>query len=448
MSDDPRRGLGPRELTTLDVDEHWVDELGPGGAPPAGTVVEGKYRVLRPVGHGGMGVVVLARDLRLERDVALKLVAPGRVSHSSRDLFLAEARAMATVRHENVVQVYDFGDYLDLPYLVMEYVPGRSVAGWLSDWDERRALGPIDEALGILDQVCRGVSAVHDAGLLHGDLKPGNILLGPAFRAAVADFGFMRRRGVADDLGLIAGTPAYIPPEMAIGESWQPIDAPADVYALAATAYEMLTGELPLEVYDMAQLYEVHGRGDRPRRPSAIRPELPTCFDDVLLEGLDPSPTTRTQTPDAFRRALIEARDSIAEAHQPVLGRRPMRVVVADDDEDFLALAVAALRHAFPKAEIESVSNGIDALHSLEARPASLAVLDLDMPGMNGVELTATLRGSEHGANLPIIVVTARGGAPDWRLLSALGADGFLVKPLDAHALVAMARRTVLGSEP
>ncbi|NOY93461.1 MAG: protein kinase [Deltaproteobacteria bacterium] len=446
MPKDSSPGQATRDPSTLDVDERWLEELGPGGAPPAGSVVEGKYRVLRPVGHGGMGVVVLARDLRLERDVALKLVAPGRLSESTRELFLAEARAMATVRHENVVQVYDFGEHLGLPYLVMEYVPGRSVAGWLEQCDEAGALGPIDEALGILDQVCRGVTAVHDAGLLHGDLKPGNILLGPAFRAAVADFGFMRQRGVAKDLGLIAGTPAYIPPEMAVGDSHQPPDAPADVYALAATAYEMLTGELPLPVYDMLSLYEVHGRGDRPRRPSAIRPELPVCFDDVLLEGLDASPKTRTQTPDAFRRALITARDSIAHARSASVGARVTRVVVADDDEDFLALATESLRHAFPGAEIESVTDGIAALHSLEARPASLAVLDLDMPGMNGVELTATLRGGEVGAQLPIIVVTARGGAPDWRLLSALGANGFLVKPLDPHALVAMARRSVLGS--
>jgi len=435
-----------RDASTQDVDERWLEELGPGGAPPEGTVVEGKYRVLQPVGRGGMGVVVLARDLRLERDVALKLVAPKRVDDSSREAFLAEARAMATVRHENVVQVYDVGEHHGLPYIVMEYVPGRSVAGWLEACDERRALGPIDEALGIIDQVCRGVSAVHDAGLLHGDLKPGNILLGPAFRAAVADFGFMRRRGVQEELALVAGTPAYIPPEMAVGESNEPLDAPADVYSLAATAYEMLTGELPLPIKDMLSLYDVHGRGQRARPPSSIREELPPCFDTVLLNALHPSPHERTPTADAFRRALLDARDSIARFESEVHTTR--RVVVADDDEDFLALAIEALRHAFPGAEIEGVGDGISALHALESRSASLAVLDLDMPGMNGVELTATLRGSERAATLPIIVVTARGGAPDWRLLSAIGADGFLVKPLDAHALVALARRCVLGSQP
>jgi serine/threonine-protein kinase len=115
---------------------------------------------------------------------------------------------------------------------------------------------------------------------------------------------------------------------------------------------------------------------------------------------------------------------------------------VADDDADFLALASEALAYGFPGAEIEVVPDGEAALKACDREQASLAVIDLDMPGLNGVELTAALRAS---SNMPIVVVTASGGAPDWHLLSSLGADGFLVKPIDPFALVALARKA-LGS--
>src|SRR5690606_4075846 len=125
-------------------------------------------RVVRVIGRGGMGVVLLARDERLERDVAIKVIAPDRVaSERAREAFLGEARAMAGVRHENVVQLYAYGQYEGLPYFVMEYVPGTDLGTWL---DERTAAGiasSIDETLGIVDQVCRGLGAVHGRGIVH-----------------------------------------------------------------------------------------------------------------------------------------------------------------------------------------------------------------------------------------------------------------------------------------
>jgi serine/threonine-protein kinase len=119
-------------------------------------------------------------------------------------------------------------------------------------------------------------------------------------------------------------------------------------------------------------------------------------------------------------------------------------VIVADDDPEFRNLAAEAVRFAFKGAEVECVSDGQAALDAIDRKPADLAVVDLDMPGMNGIELTAALRAGEtRDRRIAILVVTAFGGAPDWKLLSGLGADGFLLKPIDPYALVALARRTI-----
>ena len=193
-----------------------------------------------------MGVVMLAWDERLERDVAIKLITPGQMNALARERFLFEARAMARVRHENVVEIYALGETNGAPFFVMEYVPGTTLANWLDDGILDDCLPAIDESLGYLDQICRGVSAIHASGSVHGDLKPANILLGPTSRVAVADMGLSR---VLDADGSsdhpLAGTPAYIAPEFAQTNLPPDMVSRGDVYALGVIAYEMLTGEPP-----------------------------------------------------------------------------------------------------------------------------------------------------------------------------------------------------------
>ncbi|MCC7541882.1 MAG: protein kinase [Deltaproteobacteria bacterium] len=436
---------------TVEVVGGSTTAVGRGGAPQigadglaAGTVVDATYRVLGPLGHGGMGVVLLARDLKLERDVALKLVRPEFVlRETTRARLLSEARAMARVHHENVVEVYAFGEIGDVPYIVMEYVPGQTVALWLRTFTDRDALPPIDEALGILDQVCRGVAAIHAAGTVHRDLKPSNVLVGTAFRVAVADLGLARvvERTEAER-GMTVGTPGYIAPEILTGSAVEP-DAVqrADVYSLGVMAFELLTGIRPFDTSDVKELL-TQPIDRAPPTPSDVRPELPSAFDAVVLTAMARDPAVRTPTAAAFRRALLEARDSVPGT------QRPLRILVADDDDDFRALITETIRHAFPGAVVVAVGDGDAALAACDARRPDLAIIDLKMPGLNGVELTMAIRASDEGARVPILVVTAHGGAPDWRLLSSLGADGFLVKPIDPFALVALARRTLRESLP
>ncbi len=412
-------------------DDHWQ-------GPPVGALIDNTYRVIGPLGQGGMGMVVLAVDERLQREVAIKYIRPSLITSSkARSRFLSEARAMARVHHENVVDVFAFGEINSIPYFVMEYVPGSNIGLWINDNIQGRTLPPIDVALGFLDQICRGVAAIHASGTVHGDLKPTNILLGAASRVAIADMGMSR---VVDELGEqseleIGGTPTYMAPELARRKVPRELAPRADIFALGVMAFEMLTGEPPFLIKHITDLLEIERI--TPPKPSERRRELPVGFDEALLGAVRPNPEHRTASADEFRRALIAARETVVETYQK------LRVLVADDDPDFTTLAREVLGHAFPGARIECVADGNQALASIDREPASLAVIDLDMPGMNGLELTAALRGSPESRRMPIIVVTAAGGAPDWTLLSSLGADGFLVKPIDPFALVAVARKAV-----
>lgn len=423
-----------RHQPTLASEDNLGNADGAWEGPQAGSLIDGTYRVVGPLGQGGMGIVVLAVDEKLERDVAIKLIRPSYArSGGAQDRFLIEARAMARVRHENVVEIFAFGEIDSAPYFVMEYLPGSNVANWLDDLILEDKLPSVDEALGYLDQVCRGMAAIHASGTVHGDLKPSNVLLGPASRVAIADLGLSRlfdHKSGKHGAHPMAGTPAYMAPEFARTDLPVFMLQRSDVYALGVIAYEMLTGEPPYDIVTTQDMVIAHA--SPPPLPSHLRPELTDAFDAPLLSALAVDPVERTESADALRRQLLRARESIEHSHGN------LRILVADDDQDFRELCRETLTYGFPGARIELARDGAEALSLIDREGASLAVIDLDMPGMNGVELTAALR-TNH--SMPIVVCTATGGAPDWQLLQAIGADGFLVKPIDPFALIALARK-------
>jgi serine/threonine-protein kinase len=403
--------------------------------PEPGTLIDGSYMVLEQLGEGGMGVVLHARDETLARDVAIKLIHPEQhLLNKSRAQFLDEARAMARIRHPNVVEIYAFGHIGRAPYFVMEYVPGSDLERFLA---ERGGPPSSSEAWNILDQACRGVQAIHDSGHTHRDLKASNILVGPDFRVAITDLGLARAVEAQDEQTFVSGTPAYMAPELITGAKIAKEYVPAvDVYALGIIAFEVLTGRLPFESDSLNDLMTKQLE-DPPPPLASFREGIPKGFEAAIRGALEKKPEKRTPTVEAFRSELERAWLSNREP------AKDLYLLVADDNDDFRSLIAMTLQRAFPEARVETVENGEEALAACRRETPDLLVSDLDMPRMNGLELTAALREDEATRELPIVIATGVGGPSDWRVLSRLGADSFMIKPFDAIQLVSIAENLV-----
>jgi eukaryotic-like serine/threonine-protein kinase len=264
-----------------------------------------RYRLENRLGVGGMSTVRLAFDTRLERYVAVKLLA----EHLAEDAsfvqrFRREALAAARLVHPNVVQVFDFGldEETNRNFIVMEHVDGQSCAEILK---EHGALDPRD-AVDILEQACRGLDYAHRNGVVHRDVKPGNLLRSHEGVVKLADFGIAK---AAEDseitkAGSVLGTAAYLSPEQARGEKAGP---PADLYALGVVAYQLLTGRLPYEAASLTDLARMQETGP-PLSPSDIDPDIPRALGEAVMRALHPLPEGRyegaLEMGDALKKGL------------------------------------------------------------------------------------------------------------------------------------------------
>lgn len=420
----------PPEPSQLDrlVDDFLRNTDEPRRLPAPGDVVGGVYRIIGELGRGAMGVVLLAFDVHLQRKVAIKFVSANEIGEDEQQRLLNEARAMALVNHPNVLAIHSFGLRESVPYFVMELVEGQSLDAWLTRSDGKPDL---DEVLSILYDVCEGVSAIHAAGTVHCDIKPSNVLLDHRLRVRVADLGLAAPYSQGGATKVIAGTPEYMAPEIAFESATA---SPAsDIYALGCMAYEMLTGTLPFEAETVLAIMVRHAT-EKPLLPSQRRPGLPAAFDEVILRAMAKQPSDRFPSADLFRRSLKEARAQSIE---------PVRILVAEDDADFRDLLALKLGMEFPDADIVCVDNGKSLVDAFAEKPASVVMIDLQMPVLDGVAVTALLRARPEAASVPILVLTASGGPQEWKLLSSLGADRFLVKPVNLDDVIVTLRSAV-----
>jgi len=281
----------------------------------------GRYRLDRSLGHGGMATVFLARDEELDRPVAIKLLAENLAGDSAfRDRFLREARLAARLSHPNVVSVYDAGEAEDgRPFMVMEYVPGKTLA-------EVGRPTPA-EAVGLVLQACQGLAHAHEAGLVHRDVKPQNLLLRDDGVLKVADFGIARAAETTalTQVGTVLGTAAYLSPEQALGEEVTPA---TDVYALGAVIYELLAGRTPYEFDSLADL--AAKQREEPITPvSELAPEVSPQVEDAVMRALARNPTYRPPSAAAFAQELSAT--------------APFEATVQPDDHHRLWWAIAAV---------------------------------------------------------------------------------------------------------
>jgi eukaryotic-like serine/threonine-protein kinase len=282
----------------------YADDL-----PPT-AVVGGRYRIDRRVGVGGMATVDVALDLELERPVALKRLHPHLVSDQAIDRFRREARAAARLRHPGVVTVHDWGFDGDTPYLVMELVEGPSLRTAL---ERRGRLGP-RELLSVLAPAIAGLAAAHRAGLVHRDVTPGNVLLGPDGASKMADFGLARPVASASVTvpDAVVGSPHYLSPEAALGER---LDARSDVYSLGCVVYECLTGQPPFDGATAAVIATKRLSERVPPPSEHVRSGLSSALDELVRTATEPEPEDRFADADDL---LAELRAAVPEGPVPV----------------------------------------------------------------------------------------------------------------------------------
>jgi serine/threonine-protein kinase len=257
----------------------------------------GRYKILGELGRGAMGIVYKAEDPNLDRTVALKTIVieadvEGRKEYEKR--FFLEAKAAGKLNHPNIVTVYDFGEADGVAYLAMELVEGTDLRERLKD-SKGEGLPAID-AVDIAQQIAEGLGYAHERGIVHRDIKPGNIMLQRRGQAKIMDFGLARMR-VADhktSTGMVLGTPKYMSPEQVAG---QPVDQRSDVFSLGIVLHEMLTGTRLFAGEDTPQIMHnvVHVEHEPPSR---IKPELPSMLDFVVARALKKDPVVRYQ--DAY----------------------------------------------------------------------------------------------------------------------------------------------------
>ena len=278
-------------------------------------LLNNRYRIEGRIGSGGMADVYRARDLMLERTVAIKLLRENFSRDPTfRERFRQEAKAAANLSHPNIVTIHDFGFDDQQIFIVMEYVPGTDLKTIL----ESRGSLNVDEALPLIIQACAGVGYAHRAGLVHCDVKPHNMIVTPDQRLKVTDFGIARALAsipAQEVNNVVWGSPQYFSPEQAAGHPPSPA---SDVYSLGVVLYEMLTGKLPFIASTAAELSHMH-RSVAPTPPSQQNPLIPPVLEQACLKVLSKEPSSRYRTADQFGRVLISLSRSIKVSPAPVV---------------------------------------------------------------------------------------------------------------------------------
>jgi WD40 repeat protein/predicted Ser/Thr protein kinase len=315
-------------------------------APPA---VPG-YEVEVELGRGGMGIVYKARQVALNREVALKIVLAGaRANADDVTRFLAEAEFAARLRHQGVVQIYESGRYDGLPYYTMEYVSGGTLAARLAAGRPSR-----DEATRTALALSEAVAAAHASGVVHRDLKPANILLAADGTPKITDFGLARRLDAGAGLtqnGSILGTPSYMAPEQARGDP-DAARPPADVYSLGAILYEMLTGKPPFRAGNSVSTLALV-LNTRPENPRASDPDVPRDLETIALKCLEKNAARRYPSADALAGDLRRFREG-----RPIFARRATaaeRVVLWAKRNPAVAALLAAVMISLTAGTVVSV---------------------------------------------------------------------------------------------
>ena len=320
----------------------------------------GNYQVRTLLGSGGMGAVYLAFDMQLHRDVALKMMhAHISRSQKSSQRFLAEARSIARLSHPNIVVVHAFALEAGTPYLVMEYVSGGSLRDYLNErYAEAGKFLQIGEVLRLLRQVADALDYAHASGIVHRDVKPGNILLktqtssdgGADFRAVLSDFGLVK---LVESTGFntqgAIGTPRYMAPEQLEAGA---VDGRTDLYALGIILYELVTGRPPFQPRNIREAWHMHAE-QPPPLPRTLRPDIPNELAAVMMKAIAKPPDQRYQTGQEMSMAL-------QHLEQTVFAMTELDSVVDATQLDTMGTYLQSRPASMPTAPVASVPGDLE----------------------------------------------------------------------------------------
>ena len=401
-----------------------------------------RYEITAHLGDGSTATVYKARDLRLSRDVALKILLP-HVRDTTRKRFFQEATAAAQLNHPGIMAIYNIEENYEQPFLVVEYVEGRPLSDFIPSSPE--------SVVELGAQIARALAYAHERDIIHRDIKPANIKVTPERTIKIMDLGLAlpreATRVTAD--GMVIGTPAYLSPEQAQGAV---LDFRTDIYSLGVVLYEMATGQLPFDADDISALLLQQVR-QPPPPPRLIMPSLPVNLENVILKALEKSPARRFQSCRSLAEALENALTAPLPSDAPTSRSRPeklnapqrpsLRLVLADDHTIMRRTLVSFLEGRPEFAVIGEAADGETALRQTLTLLPDVLLLDLNMPGKSGLDVLPTIR--QKAPEVKVLVLTGR--EEEWYIVQALraGAHGYILKSTDEKELVDAINKVVQG---
>jgi len=413
-----------------------------------GRILSRRYEILNLVGEGATAVVYRARDRKLNRIVALKVLHP-QSRPAAQQRFLQEALASAQLHHPNIMSIFDLDEDLGQQFLVVEYIEGTLLGDMIP--------ASLDVVVRVGVQIGRALHYAHQRGIIHRDIKPANIMVTPDGQAKLMDLGLAlppeAKRVTA--AGMIIGTPAYLSPEQAQGQT---LDYRTDIYSFGVVLFESATGQLPFNQDDIQALLLQHVREAAPS-PRAINPAIPPELDAIILKALEKSPTRRFPTAGAMADALeavpLERVEPATEAEAVAdesanrktatsrAAASPIRLVLADDHRILLIALVALLSERPDMLVVGQAGDGAAALQTVVEQRPDVLLLDLNMPVRSGLDVLPEIR--QASPSTRVLVLTGRN--EDFYIVQALraGAHGYLLKSAAESDLVDGIQRVLQG---
>lgn len=398
----------------------------------SGDLIVGHYRLLEPVGHGGMGTVYRAEHLHLRRPVALKLMAGGFDSNPRLlNRFFLEARAVARLKHPNLISCLDAGRHLSAgkgvvarSYYVMELIPGSDLAALVK---EQGAL-PIHRAATLFRQAADALSEAHRHQLIHRDIKPSNIMVTRDWQAKLLDFGLaLHPQRQMTDPGTLLGTVGYMAPEQARNPS--AVDARADLFSLGASLYLAIAGKEPFEDTGKPICDLTRRLTEPPPRLRKVRPEVPAELDELVAKLMNPDPDERFPSAAAVAAALTPFQRWRQPAHETRTGVaqvRRSRVLIVDDNTEIRAFIRDMLSD---ECDCFEATDGAEGWTRISAEQFDLAIVDLSMPLVDGASLVERVRKDGPDPGLMLLMMSGHAPAETLGGLLLAGADDFIQKP-------------------